>query len=1017
MKTEPARSSDSYAPVGDGATGEADLNLPRRLIVALAIFAVATAVLAKAEGNDYPTLHVILDTSIFMVSGILALLLWDMGTRTDQWLPRLLALSFAGAAVFELAHALVGIEWSGRFAEIKQFTEWLRRGTWAPSAYLVPVGIGFALWLGQKDERCTRTFAFVLTGLGAGLLALFLLLPRYVSPGWHGITRPALILVPLLWSGVGYSCRRLHTRDRVAWVLTLTAVILVVAHTAMLFSRTPHDSQSMIAHVGKLISEVFLLLGLTQIGSADTAQRIRAERQLKRLNEELEQRVRERTARLEAINLSHEIEIAARKEAERTVYESQQMLRAIVDNSTAVVYVKDLEGRYLMINRRYEEIFHLTTDAIIGKTDHEIFSKEAADAFRAVDLRVLAAGTVLEMEELAPQVDGLHTYLSIKCPLLDASGKSYAICGISTDITERKQSEIKLRTQFTRLELLNQITRAIGERQDLQSIFQVVVRSLEDQLPIDFGCVCLHNQIGNALTVVSVGGRSEPLATELAMTKQAIIPIDQNGLSRCVRGQLVYEPDISQVPFPFPQRLTRGGLNSLVVAPLLVESKVFGVLVAARREVGGFSSDECEFLRQVSEHAALAAHQAQLYTALQQAYDDLRQSQQTVMQQERLRALGQMASGVAHDINNAISPVSLYVESLLNNEPGLSLRGRSHLETIEHAIDDVAATVARMREFYRQREPQLMLAPVTLNRLVQQVVDLTRARWSDMPQQRGVVIQMKTELAPDLPAIMGVEGEIREALTNLIFNSVDAMPDGGALAVRTGVPASRPDSATSSAPLHVYVEVIDTGVGMNDETRRHCLEPFFTTKGERGTGLGLAMVYGVIQRHSGEIEIESAPGKGTLVRLSFAVSAMASVEPDEPAAPSPIPTGLKILIVDDDPVLLKSISDILETDGHLVVTANGGQAGIDAFLETYVSVQRFAVVITDLGMPYVDGRKVATAVKAASPDTPVILLTGWGQRLVSDGDIPAHVDRVLSKPPKLRDLREALASCTLSLGP
>ena len=235
--------------------------------------------------------------------------------------------------------------------------------------------------------------------------------------------------------------------------------------------------------------------------------------------------------------------------------------------------------------------------------------------------------------------------------------------------------------------------------------------------------------------------------------------------------------------------------------------------------------------------------------------------------------------------------------------------------------------------------------------------------------------------------------------------------------MRTGVPASRPDSATSSAPLHVYVEVIDTGVGMNDETRRHCLEPFFTTKGERGTGLGLAMVYGVIQRHSGEIEIESAPGKGTLVRLSFAVSAMASVEPDEPAAPSPIPTGLKILIVDDDPVLLKSISDILETDGHLVVTANGGQAGIDAFLETYVSVQRFAVVITDLGMPYVDGRKVATAVKAASPDTPVILLTGWGQRLVSDGDIPAHVDRVLSKPPKLRDLREALASCTLSLGP
>ena len=178
---------------------------------------------------------------------------------------------------------------------------------------------------------------------------------------------------------------------------------------------------------------------------------------------------------------------------------------------------------------------------------------------------------------------------------------------------------------------------------------------------------------------------------------------------------------------------------------------------------------------------ALAAHQAQLYDALQQAYDDLRQTQQAVMQQERLRALGQMASGIAHDINNAISPVALYTESLLENEPNLSARARDYLETIQHAIEDVAATVARMREFYRQREPQLTLTPVQLNRLIQQVLDLSRARWSDMPQQRGLMIELETELAPDLPAIMGVESEIREALINLVFNAVDAMPDGGTL--------------------------------------------------------------------------------------------------------------------------------------------------------------------------------------------------------------------------------------------
>ena len=132
---------------------------------------------------------------------------------------------------------------------------------------------------------------------------------------------------------------------------------------------------------------------------------------------------------------------------------------------------------------------------------------------------------------------------------------------------------------------------------------------------------------------------------------------------------------------------------------------MFGVLIVARREAAGFSSGDCEFLRQLSEHVALAANQAQLYDALQQAYDDLRQTQQTVMQQERLRALGQMASGIAHDINNAISPVALYTESLLEHETGFSERARKQLEIIQRAIDDVAQTVARMREFYRQREP------------------------------------------------------------------------------------------------------------------------------------------------------------------------------------------------------------------------------------------------------------------------------------------------------------------------
>jgi signal transduction histidine kinase len=391
----------------------------------------------------------------------------------------------------------------------------------------------------------------------------------------------------------------------------------------------------------------------------------------------------------------------------------------------------------------------------------------------------------------------------------------------------------------------------------------------------------------------------------------------------------------------------------------------------------------------------------------------LRETQEVVVQQERLRALGEMASGIAHDINNAISPVTLYTESLLEREPNLSERTRGCLVTIQQAVEDVAGTVARMREFYRPREPQLQLARVGLNRAIEQVVDLTRARWSDLPQQRGVVIELRKELAPDLPDIMGAEGEIRDALTNLVFNAVDAMPDGGTLTLRTRY-VERANPTDSDAQDGVHVEVSDTGIGMDEETRRRCLEPFYTTKGERGTGLGLAMVYGMIQRHSAELAITSTPGVGTTAQLIFSSAVAAvigtAVLPAAHTRCEPLP----ILLVDDDPLLLKSVRDILQDDGHTVTTSDGGQRGIDIFLEALAAGHPHAVVITDLGMPYVDGRSVAAAIKAASPATLVILLTGWGKQLLADNDVPRNVDRVLSKPPRIAEIRRALAELVAS---
>lgn len=579
---------------------------------------------------------------------------------------------------------------------------------------------------------------------------------------------------------------------------------------------------------------------------------------------------------------------------------------------------------------------------------------------------------------------------------------------LEAEIVVRRQAEQRAEAQLARLNLLHQITRAIGERQDLASIFQVVVRALEDQLPVDFACLCLYDSVAQTLTVSRVGTKSETLASDLALPERACVDIDENGLSRCVRGEVVYEADIGAVDYPFPRRLASGGLRALVVAPLQAESQVFGVLVAARRQPRSFISGECEFLRQLSEHVALAAHQAQLYGALERAYEDLRQTQQAIMQQERLRVLGQMASGIAHDINNALAPITLYLDSLLETAADLPHNARGYLEIIRRAVDDVAQTVARMREFYRQREPQLTSAPVALNELITQVVDLTRARWNDMPMQRGAVVRVRTDLAADLPPIMGVESEIREALINLVLNAVDALPSGGTVVLRTR-------AIGEPVPKVVQVDVADDGVGMDEDTRRRCLEPFFTTKGERGTGLGLAMVYGIAQRHGADIEIASEQGKGTTVRLSFPIPAAVAARPAAAGAGA-VSRRLRLLVVDDDPLVLRSLCHILERDGHVVVTANDGEAGIAAFRAAQGCAEAFDAIITDLGMPNVDGRKVAEAVKAASPATPVILLTGWGQRLLSDDDIPPHVDHVLSKPPRLHELREALVRCCQASG-
>jgi PAS domain S-box-containing protein len=689
-------------------------------------------------------------------------------------------------------------------------------------------------------------------------------------------------------------------------------------------------------------------------------------------------------------------DIAERKRAEEALLESARIL------DLAQVLVREPGGRILRWNHGAEELYGYTAAEATGRISHDLLQTRFSEPLIDIEARLERTGS-WQGELSHTTRDGREIEVaSVWVMERDAQGAPRRIMESNTDITEPGRAEQRAAAQLARLKLLHVITRAIGEHQDLHSIVQIVVGTLEDQMPIDFGCLCLHQPPG-VLVVAGVGAKSMDSATAMRLTEQSVVPIDQNGLARCVGGQTVYEPDLSAVPFAFPQRLFKGGFRSMVCTPLLVEGKAFAVLIVARHRPGSFSCADCEFVRQLSDHVALAARQTQLHANLQAAYEDLRQTQQAVVRHEKLRVLGQMASGIAHDINNALSPASLYVEALIERAPAPS-EIRDSLLIIQRAIEGVAQTIARMKEFYAQGDPQLNHTPVSLNRLAAEVVDLTRARWSEPPQESGGMISVETRLAADLPDIYGNEGEIRDALINLIMNAVDAMPQGGVLTLRSGFPGTD----------RVQFEVTDTGIGMDEATRSRCLELFFSTKGARGTGLGLAMVYGTMERHGGELQIESAPELGTTIRLLFPIVTPTGEIRDALRSPAAVQHPLSVLVVDDDPIILSAMRAALERDRHHVKTADGGQAGIDACSAAKRRGEPFDVVITDLGMPNVDGRMVAAAIRALDPRTKVILLTGWGHRLIAENELPSNVDRVLEKPAKLSSLRAAIGELSMA---
>jgi signal transduction histidine kinase/CheY-like chemotaxis protein len=600
------------------------------------------------------------------------------------------------------------------------------------------------------------------------------------------------------------------------------------------------------------------------------------------------------------------------------------------------------------------------------------------------------------------------------------------------------------------LRLLSQIAQAAAGNLDLARILAVSLTELDRNLPLHAAAVWLVEEEarpdpGEAVSGAGTAGtlspalkalhahapRSQPLtppqgvvtestkapalvladlsagycerAQSRGLTAGFRLPLDASPLSACIRdGQPFYTdtmqaPSAEASPANLGLSLAEPGATSCFAVPLRAGERVIGILHSVCTRPSGFSVEQIQLLYLVGDLLGPAISNCQLFGQLRKAYEELRVAQGQLIQAEKMRALGELAGGMAHEFNNALCGVLGFLELALLND-NLDGGCRSFLESGRTCALDAAHVVRRVQDFARWQRNEQGFRTLEFNDLVRQTIELIRHKWESLEHARGTGIAVTVE-AGGGARVNGNAAELREVLTNLSFNAVDAMPGGGELSLRTWTTAT-----------DVYLAVRDSGAGMNDAVKQRIFEPFFTTKGEKGNGLGLSVSFGIVQRHGGEISVESHVGKGTTFTIRLPLAREESNGPKSAwmitAGEINAPRSLRILVVEDEETIRRYLSTGLRSMGHQPCLTESGEDGLDAFSDD----GPFDLVLTDLGLPGISGEDVARSVAERSPDTPVVLLTGWADQLRAEADSLVGVTRILSKPITLDALAKTLAA-------
>ncbi|MBN2302282.1 MAG: PAS domain S-box protein [Lentisphaerae bacterium] len=633
----------------------------------------------------------------------------------------------------------------------------------------------------------------------------------------------------------------------------------------------------------------------------------------------------------------------------------EAVLAAIPD----IVMETDQNKVYVWANAAGIEFFG---DDVIGKEPAYFFVGEQ-DTYNLVDPLFQGNEKVVYVESWQRRKDGQERLLAWWCRVMkNANGNVTGVLSTARDITDQYRAQIKLRESEDR------------------------IRKIMEVAPDAFYVTDINGTIldGNAAAEKIVGYKREALIGKNIFEANLLRPEDTTRIEALMAQEASGKPTGPDI---FVIHRGDGAMITVELrgTPTIINNEE--VVVCSMRDI--------------SEQKRLEQDLLDSNSQLNEALNNLRETQDQMLHNARLSALGQMAGGIAHDFNNILMPIvglsnylSSYSHALDNKEEALSM-----LKQIERAANDARNIVHNLRLIYKPTaiEP---FERIDADALVTSALDMTSPKWKEERQAIGKPINTKL-VATANRTLMGNETALRQALVNLILNAIDAMPESGTLTV-----SSRSDNE------HVLLEITDTGIGMTEDCKIKCLEPFFSDKGVKGTGIGLAMVNIVVKQHNGTIEIDSESGKGTTVRIRLPADSKNKLPEAKPhlRQSKPASSRLRILVIDDEYLSCSLLSRLLRIDSHSVETASSGKEGIEKFKD-----DDFHLVFTDRSMPDMHGDDVAGIIKKLRPDVPIIMLTGFGDIMNEKGELPVSVDKVACKPVTLQDLRGLIAETIKSL--